>query len=73
MHSTSSPSAIAGRSTLRRWLSYLGIYGQITLGAAMLAVSNDLFLIPNKVFSGGATGLSLVINSLVPALPVGVG
>ena len=37
----------------------------------MLALANDIFLIPNQVFSGGATGVALVINSFL-GLPVGV-
>ena len=53
-------------------LRFLSTYALITVGAAMLAIANDLFLIPNQVFSGGATGLALVINSVFVALPVGV-
>lgn len=58
----------------RAWsgaLEYARAYFLITLGVTLLAVANDLFLIPNKVFSGGATGLALVLNSFVP-VPVGV-
>ncbi len=46
-------------------------YAVITLGVLMLALANDVFLIPNNVFSGGATGVALLINSYVP-VPVGV-
>lgn len=45
-------------------------YAVITLGVLMLALANDVFLIPNNVFSGGATGVALLINSYVP-VPVG--
>lgn len=45
-------------------------YALITLGVLLLAVANDLFLIPNQVFSGGATGLSIVLHQYVP-IPVG--
>lgn len=65
------PMATKRRERLRRWLGYARAYAVITLGVLLLAVANDLFLIPNHVFSGGATGLSLVINSFVP-VPVGV-
>jgi uncharacterized membrane-anchored protein YitT (DUF2179 family) len=41
------------------------------MGAAMLALANDIFLIPNNVFAGGATGLAIVINSMT-GLPVGL-
>lgn len=65
-------SAPAGRrSPLRTAWSLLGSYAVITVGVALLALANDLFLIPNQVFSGGATGLSLVIHEFVP-IPVGV-
>jgi uncharacterized membrane-anchored protein YitT (DUF2179 family) len=37
----------------------------------MLALANDIFLIPNNVFAGGATGLAIVINSLT-GLSVGL-
>lgn len=47
------------------------IYLLITIGVLLLALANDLFLIPNNVFSGGATGLALVLNSFVD-IPVGV-
>ncbi len=43
----------------------------ISLGVLLLALANDIFLIPNDVFSGGATGLAIVISSFVP-VPVGV-
>ena len=56
---------------MRNLLGYVRTYALITLGALMLALANDLFLIPNEVFSGGATGLALLISSFVP-LPVGV-
>jgi uncharacterized membrane-anchored protein YitT (DUF2179 family) len=41
------------------------------VGVLLLALANDIFLIPNNVFSGGATGLALVINSYMQ-VPVGV-
>ena len=52
-------------------LEILRAYSLLTVGAAMLALANDIFLIPNQVFSGGATGVALVINSFV-GIPVGV-
>ena len=57
-----------------RWsvvLDLVRVYALITMGVLMLAVANDLFLIPNNVFSGGATGLSLVIHKFIP-VPVGI-
>ncbi|MEP6776701.1 MAG: YitT family protein [Chloroflexota bacterium] len=49
----------------------LRAYSLLTMGAVMLALANDIFLIPNQVFSGGATGFALVINSFL-GIPVGV-
>ncbi|HET9493990.1 MAG TPA: YitT family protein [Chloroflexia bacterium] len=61
---------IAARLDRRALRSALLDYAVITLGVLMLALANDVFLIPNNVFSGGATGAALLINSYVP-LPVG--
>jgi uncharacterized membrane-anchored protein YitT (DUF2179 family) len=52
-------------------MKYVGAYALLTIGATMLALANDIFLIPNEVFSGGATGAALVISEFVD-LPVGV-
>ncbi|MFL5733963.1 MAG: YitT family protein, partial [Chloroflexia bacterium] len=59
------------KGSARRWVEFVRAYAVITLGVVLLALANDLFLIPNQVFSGGATGLALVINSFVP-IPVGL-
>ena len=63
-------SRIAGRIDGRVVFSVVLDYVVITLGVLMLALANDVFLIPNNVFSGGATGLALLINSYIP-VPVG--
>jgi len=65
-----NPTANAGSLFKRAW-PLVEAYAVITVGVLLLALANDLFLIPNQVFSGGATGLALIINSFVP-LPVGV-
>lgn len=49
----------------------LRAYSLLTIGAVMLALANDIFLIPNQVFSGGATGVALIINSFL-GISVGV-
>jgi uncharacterized membrane-anchored protein YitT (DUF2179 family) len=46
-------------------------YALLTVGAALLAVNIDLFLIPNKIVSGGATGLATVLH-IQFGLPTGV-
>jgi uncharacterized membrane-anchored protein YitT (DUF2179 family) len=52
-------------------LEIVRAYSLLTIGAVMLALANDIFLIPNQVFSGGATGVALIINSFL-GIPVGV-
>jgi uncharacterized membrane-anchored protein YitT (DUF2179 family) len=46
-------------------------YALLTIGAALLAVNIDLFLIPNKIVSGGATGIATVLH-IQFGLPTGV-
>ena len=61
-------AAVAARVLFNR--QNLRAYLLITLGATLIALANDLFLIPNKVFSGGVTGIALIINSYT-GWPVG--
>ncbi len=49
----------------------LQTYALILVGTLLVALANDLFLIPNNVFSGGVTGIALIINHYTGA-PVGV-
>ncbi len=44
----------------------------ITLGSAIYALSFDIFLDPNNISPGGASGLAMVINRLLPMLPIGM-
>ncbi len=66
-----TPSSNQPRLPIPLLAQYLSTYALLTIGAAMLALANDIFLIPNNVFAGGATGLAIVINSLT-GIPVGV-
>ncbi|MCQ6558224.1 YitT family protein [Paenibacillus mendelii] len=43
----------------------------ITLGAVMMAVALEVFLVPNEVIDGGITGISIVVSS-VTGLPLGL-
>lgn len=45
-------------------------YVLLTVGAALLALNLDLFLVPNKIVSGGATGLATIAHYLLN-VPVG--
>ena len=46
-------------------------YALLTIGAALLAVNIDLFLVPNKIVSGGATGIATILH-IQFGLPTGV-
>lgn len=70
MTAPSTPAARIRRSPLSSALDYARTYLLITIGALLLALANVIFLIPNHVFSGGATGLAIVINAFLP-VPVG--
>lgn len=37
----------------------------ITVGASLMAVSLELFLVPNKVLDGGITGISIILSHLL--------
>lgn len=46
-------------------------YSIITIGIIIVALSLHLFMIPNDIANGGVSGLAMVINNYIPALPVG--
>ncbi len=50
------------RSRWQRLRTMLQGYAVITLGTALMALANDLFLLPNNVFAGGLTGVALVVD-----------
>ena len=43
----------------------------IALGSALYALAFDIFLDPNDIAPGGASGLAMVVNRQLPFLPVG--
>lgn len=45
-------------------------YVLLTIGAALLALNIDLFLVPNRIVSGGATGIATILYYVLGA-PVG--
>lgn len=55
----------------RRTAKVVGEYALITLGAFLVALGADVFLIPNKVVSGGVTGIAIILYYLL-GTPVGV-
>ena len=50
---------IENKSKLKRYLEFI-------LGCLILAVSFNLFLEPNDLVPGGISGLSIIINSIIP-------
>lgn len=46
-------------------------YALMTVGAILVAISVDLFLVPNNVVTGGVTGLAQILNGLF-GTPIGV-
>jgi uncharacterized membrane-anchored protein YitT (DUF2179 family) len=56
------------------WRTFRSIaldYAQLTIGAALLAINIDLFLVPNKIVSGGATGIATILH-IQFGLPTGI-
>lgn len=43
----------------------------ITIGFILVALSLELFLVPNKIAAGGVSGIAIIINSIFPILDVG--
>lgn len=54
-----------------RLFKHLLDYALVTFGAALMAAAINMFLEPNRIVSGGVTGLSMTINFLFPQLPIG--
>ncbi|PZD95637.1 hypothetical protein DNH61_14050 [Paenibacillus sambharensis] len=55
-------------------LSKLEIFTRIvfiTIGAMLMAVSLEIFLVPNQIIDGGITGISIMLSELTP-LPLGL-
>ena len=56
---------------MKRFLKILRDYGLITLSCFIYALAIDWLFQPNEIAMGGFTGISQVINKLVPVIPVG--
>jgi uncharacterized membrane-anchored protein YitT (DUF2179 family) len=46
-------------------------YILITVGFIFVALSLQLFLVPNKIAAGGVSGIAIILNSVFPILDVG--
>lgn len=47
-------------------------YLLITVGYILVALSLELFLVPNKIAAGGVSGIAIIINHIIPILDVGL-
>ena len=58
---------------MKRWLSWQNVrdYAYLTVGALLLALSLDLFLVPAHLASGGVSGLAQIVNHYT-GWPIGV-
>ncbi len=54
-----------------RFIKHISKYALVTFGAALMAVAVNMFLEPNRIVSGGVTGLSMTVNFLFPQIPIG--
>ncbi|MBK1810578.1 YitT family protein [Clostridium sp. YIM B02505] len=41
------------------------------IGSVLVALGTYFFLAPNKIAAGGISGIAIIINSLIPSLPIG--
>ncbi|MBO5797394.1 MAG: YitT family protein [Clostridia bacterium] len=61
------------RATSARWTQQAMSFLHYIAGSVLYAVGVDMFISPNELVPGGVTGISLLINHVVPAFPVGIG
>ncbi|HEY3341051.1 MAG TPA: YitT family protein [Anaerolineae bacterium] len=67
---TSSP--LQHNTNRQRELALVSDYAFITVGALLQAVSVIVFMAPAELASGGVSGLAVITNFLIPALPIGI-
>lgn len=60
-------------TTSPRWMQQAMSFLYYIAGSVLYAVGVNMFISPNKLVPGGVTGVSLLINYVVPAFPVGIG
>lgn len=57
--------------TWRKFAGTVADYVLLTIGAGLIAVGIDLFLVPNKIVAGGVTGIATILH-LTIGTPVGL-
>jgi uncharacterized membrane-anchored protein YitT (DUF2179 family) len=68
------PASTTKRSNKRRTrlsprLQEIGSYMYLLVGSTIIAFAFNLFLLPNKIASGGVAGLSVVLNTILKVPP----
>ncbi|MCR8642741.1 YitT family protein [Paenibacillus sp. N1-5-1-14] len=53
------------------WLDYLKKFVFITIGAILMAVALEIFLVPNAIVDGGVAGISIMLSKIT-SLPLGI-
>ena len=56
-----------------RWMAPLSDWLYYVIGCVLYAVGVDMFITPNQLVPGGVTGISILINHVLPIFPVGAG
>ena len=44
----------------------------ITIGIIIMSIGLYYFLIPENLAVGGITGLAIVVNNIIPTIPIGI-
>ncbi|WP_396126316.1 YitT family protein [Anaerobacillus sp. CMMVII] len=58
----------AFRPSCPKWL-VVWEYAHVVIGSAIVALAFNLFLLPNRIASGGVSGISIIINDIVGITP----
>lgn len=61
------------KSRPRRWARTLTDWLYYIFGCVLYAVGVDMFITPNHLVPGGVTGVSILINYVLPSFPIGAG
>lgn len=56
-------------SSVPPWMREVGSYLLLLVGSVIIAFSFNLFLLPNKIASGGVAGISVILNNMLDIPP----
>jgi len=57
---------VAKQTKKLSWLEWLKRFIFITLGAILMGIALEKFLVPNKIIDGGITGISILLSEITP-------